>query len=312
LAHIFSLSLISGIVPQMWRTAVVVPIYKKGPADRAVNYRPVSLTSVACRVMEKIVSSSMISFLRANNLISSEQHGFLSRRSTVTQLLETVFDWYSAINDKKCVDVLMIDFLKAFDSCSHPKFLAKLSKYGIDGCLLIWIQNYLSDRTQSVQVGLCRSRVCPVVSGVPQGSVLGPLLFLLYINDLSSTLSYVSCKLYADDAKLYSSFDRSDEIFPLDTALIDLLKWSNIWQLPIAVSKCNVLHIGYSNPRNFYALGARLLEPVDVIRDLGVQLSSNLSFSAHCSLSALRASRVAHMLLRAFKGRFPLTLVRAF
>jgi hypothetical protein len=111
---------------------------------------------------------------------------------------------------------------------------------------------------------------------------------------------------------LYSSFDRSDEIFPLDTALIDLLKWSNNWQLPIAVSKCNVLHIGYSNPRNFYALGARLLEPVDVIRDLGVQLSSNLSFSAHCSLSALRALRVAHMLLRAFKGRFPLTLVRAF
>jgi ribonuclease P/MRP protein subunit RPP40 len=163
-----------------------------------------------------------------------------------------------------------------------------------------------------VQVGLCRSRVCPVVSGVPQGSVLGPLLFLLYINDLSSTFSNVSCKLYADDAKLYSSFDRSDEIFPLDIALIDLLKWSTDWQLPIAVSKCNVLHIGNTNPRNFYALGVRLLEPVDMVRDLGVQMSSNLSFSVHCSLSALKASRIANMLLRAFKGRLPFTLVRAF
>jgi hypothetical protein len=312
LAHIYSLSLISGIVPKVWRSAIVVPIFKKGPADCAENYRPVSLTSVVCRVMEKIISLSMISFLRANNLISTEQHGFLSKRSTVTQLLETVFDWCSAINNRKFVDSVFIDFTKAFDSCSHPKLLLKLSKYGITGSLLLWIQNYLSGRTQCVQVGSCRSRVCPVVSGVPQGSVLGPLLFLLYINDLSLAISGVKCKLYADDAKFYSAFDRLEDVSAMDEALIDLQKWSNDWQLPIAVSKCNVLHVGYTNPRNFYALNLRLLEPVDVIRDLGVLLSSNLSFSEHCSAIALKASRVANMILRAFRGRLPFTLIRAF
>ena len=163
-----------------------------------------------------------------------------------------------------------------------------------------------------MQVGSCHSRSCPVVSGVPQGSVLGPLLFLLYINDLASAVSDVTIKLYADDAKFYSSFDRSDDVFALDKALIALQKWSITWQLPLAVSKCNVLHVGFTNPHLFYALGPCLLEPIDVIRDLGVQMSADLSFSAHCSVTALKASKIANMLLRAFKGRFPLTLVRAF
>jgi len=312
LLHIFSQSFLSGIVPKIWRSAIVVPIYKKGPADQAINYRPISLTSVVCRVMEKIICNAMSSFLHSNNLISPDQHGFLSRRSTVTQLLEATFDWYSSINAGNCVDVIYIDYQKAFDSCSHPKLLKKLLSYGINGRLHTWISSFLADRSQCVQIGSSYSRVSPAVSGVPQGSVIGPLLFLLFINDLSDSLGNVSVKLYADDAKIYSSFSLIDDTFDLDRALIALHNWSSIWQLPIAVSKCNVLHIGHSNPKLFYALGANILEPVSVMRDLGVLVSSGLTPSAQCTSAAIKASCVANMLLRCFKGRHALTMIRAF
>jgi hypothetical protein len=233
----------------------------------------------------------MSSFFRTNALISSEQHGFLSRRSTVTQLLETYHDWCASVNDRKFLDVLFVDFQKAFDSCSHVKLLEKLSKYGIQDHLLCWIKNFLSYRTQVVQVGEARSRVSHVLSGVPQGSVLGPLLFLIYINDLACVMpEKVVCKLYADDLKVYTSFAHSTVDYSLDRALLILTEWSNMWQLPIAISKCSVLHIGHSNPRQFYALDTNLLNSVDVICNHGVLMSTNLSFAAQCAAVSLKSS----------------------
>ena len=192
----------------------------------------------------------MTYFFRANNLISSNQHGFLSRRSTVTQLLETFHDWCISVNSKKLVDVFFADFCKAFDSVVHSKLIKKLSKYGISGHLLRWIQCFLSDRSQCVRVGSETSYIGQVVSGVPQGSVLGPLLFLIFVNDISSIVpANVSCKLYADDAKFYQSFTPTENDYSLDVALIALHDWSVRWQLPLATAKCHVLHLSNANPK---------------------------------------------------------------
>ena len=179
---------------------------KKGDRKLPSNYRPVSLTSICGKVMESIISDSMIAFLRANHLLSDEQYGFLAKRSTCTQLLTTLNDFTLLADNKMRVDAVYIDFAKAFDSVSHSKLLLKATLYGFTSHLLDWLSSFLSDRFQCVYIHESQSTLLPVISGVPQGSVLGPLLFLIYINDLPDCLTPpVKVKIFADDTKLYSA-----------------------------------------------------------------------------------------------------------
>ncbi|MBY0581070.1 MAG: hypothetical protein K2P53_05265, partial [Rickettsiales bacterium] len=202
-SFLFELSMLTGVIPNIWKTAFVCPIFKKGNPSLSTNYRPISMTCISCKVMESIIDNSLKRYLQLNNFISIHQFGFLKRRSTCTQMLASLNEWTTAVNKKKEVDIIYIDFEKAFDSVSHSKLVYKLNCYGIKYELLNWITNFLTDRSQCVCIGNSYSNYVPVTSGIPQGTVLAPTLFIIFINDVVSIIvGDCGINLFADDYKL--------------------------------------------------------------------------------------------------------------
>ncbi|CAL4083944.1 unnamed protein product, partial [Meganyctiphanes norvegica] len=202
LSMIFEESLQTGETPDDWRKANVTPIFKKGDRNDPANYRPVSLTSQVCKVLETVVRDNILNHLKENDLLSDKQHGFREGRSCLSNLLTTLEDWTSILDDGDCVDVAYLDFRKAFDLVSHKHLLLKLQKYGINGQVGNWIKAFLENRKQRVVIRGQVSDELDVLSGVPQGSVLGPILFLIFINDLPNCTTCPVC-LFADDSKIY-------------------------------------------------------------------------------------------------------------
>ena len=198
LAHLFNLSMSTGSLPQDWTRANITPICKKGDKHSPCNYRPVSLTSLISKVMERLIHAKLKDFLIEHKKLNPLQHGFRSWYSCQTQLLETIHHWALSLNDQTTTHAVFLDFSKAFDTVPHKRLLLKLDHIGIRGKVLKWIQAFLCHRHQRVVINGVSSTWLPVTSGVPQGSVLGPLLFLLYINDLADNLNS-DCRLFADD-----------------------------------------------------------------------------------------------------------------
>ena len=298
LSLIFKRSLRFGQIPNPWKEAIITPVFKKGRRDLVSNYRPVSLTSAVCRVFERIICFHILNHLNFHKLLCKEQFGFVKRKSCLTQLLLTFNDWFSMLKRKMSFDCVYIDFRKAFDHVIHRKLLIKLDSYGIKGDLLNWISSYLLGRSQKVLVGHSYSEKVPVTSGVPQGSVLGPLLFNIYINDLPLLMpDNVAIKLFADDVKLYC-----DDYFCLQNALNEIFLWSKIWQLEIAADKTFFLHFGSGNIVNTYSIGGcNILRRSDV-RDLGLNFDDNLNFSVHVARIASLANNRARQILRVFRS----------
>ena len=271
--------------------------------------------------MERIIAAEMLSFLRKHNVISQQQHGFLSRRSTVTNLIETLNDWTIALKHRHLTTSVFVDYSKAFDVVSHSKLLYKLSNMGISGDLLAWISYFLTDRSQVTRVGHSVSEQLGLHSGVIQGSCLGPILFVLYINDVTSLFgNNVQCKLYADDVKLYSVIKSIDDQTDLQTALDGLKQWSDAWQLNISVGKCATLNIGHVshchstniNADQTYSIGSEVLPAETVVKDLGVLTDNLLKYSDHINNIRSRALRLVGLLFKCFETRDTSVLVKAF
>ena len=299
LGLIFSASLIQGYVPDDWKTADVTPIFKKGDRSTPSNYRPISLTAVCCKVMEHILHSQVMQHLDHHNILSDSQHGFRKKRSCESQLILTIQDLASSLEDGEQIDAVLLDFSKAFDKVPHQRLLLKLQHYGIRGHLLSWIESFLTGRSQKVLVEGKSSSSVPVASGVPQGTVLGPMLFLLYINDLPDNVSSTT-RLFADDSLLYRRISTEEDRRILQEDLSRLEAWEKDWQMSFNPIKCEVIRI--CKRRNqitgSYTIHGQQLATVKSGKYLGVILTDNLSWNAHVDQATKKANNSLAFLRR--------------
>jgi len=309
LCTIFQKSLDTGKVPEDWKRANITPIYKKGKRDQAANYRPVSLTSVTCKILEHIIHHTVMNHLEEHRIMVHYQHGFRKAHSCETQLLTTLDSIAKAIDDKKQVDLLVLDFSKAFDTVPHQRLLGKLHHYGIrnqpttedsqpthqqDQRLHDWFKNWLCGRSQQVILEGKTSKHCLVTSGVPQGTVLGPLCFLVYINDIGNDISSkTSLKLFADDSLLFREISGSDDSGQLQKDLDTLVNWAETWQMSFHPSKCYTISIGLKKNAHHhsYTMLNETLEHTDSITYLGIKINKHLNWDDHINHITSKASK---------------------
>ena len=299
---IFSKSLHTGKLPSKWLDANISPIYKKGDRSLPSNYRPISLTCVLCKVMEHIVTSQLVKHFNRNNILYELQHGFREKRSCETQLIMLTHELLQNMQKGKQTDLILLDFSKAFDKVSHEKLIYKLHNYGVKGKTLSWIKSFLDNRTQTVVIEGKQSHTAPVTSGVPQGSVLGPILFLAYINDLPDNITS-QVRLFADDTVVYAAISRMDDSLALQRDLDTLQTWENKWDMEFNPSKCQVLQLTRARkpiPTSYY-LHNQKLEITDCARYLGVDISQNLSFNNHIDRICNTANKTLGFLRRNLK-----------
>ena len=247
LAYIFNESLAQGAVPDDWRLANVTPVFKKGEKYDAANYRSLSLTCICCKTLEHILVSNINKHLAFESILADCQHGFRSQRSCETQLVQFYHDIVENLDGAynrghKQTDLIIMDFAKAFDKVPHRRLLYKLRYYGIRGTTLQWITSWLSGRSQKVVLDGQASDPAPVLSGVPQGSDLGPVLFLIFINDLPDNIRS-SVRLFADNCVLFRNINSPKDCEILQEDLNSLARWETDWQMKFNVDKCHSMRV---------------------------------------------------------------------
>ena len=293
LAMIFRKSLLDGDLPLDWKHANVSPLFKKGAKNIPSNYRPISLTSIICKIMETIVKEKIMSHLIDNNLITRHQYVFIPGRSTTTQLLNYLNDCIETLAEGNVTDTIYFDFSKAFDTVPHQRLLKKLKCYGIKGQVFKWIESFLKGRSQVVKVNGKESFPEPVISGIPQGSVLGPILFVIYINDLPDVVKS-KIYLFADDTKVLNKIKTMDDSLSLQEDINALGEWSKDWLLQFNL-KCHVLTLGKHENivhAHNYHLNNHELEHVFDEKDLGIILDPELKFEEHIAAKVKKANSI--------------------
>ena len=306
LTMMYNTSYVTGCIPDEWKFASVVPIHKKDDKGCVENYRPISLTSLVMKIFEKCIKKELLA--ACGQYLDIRQHGFVNDKSCITQMVPFTHNLAFNINNKEKTDIIYFDFAKAFDSVSHDIILHKLKhRYKVDGLMLRFIKSYLKGRQQQVVVGGVSSEKLPVKSGVPQGSILGPLLFIIFINDMFESISEgTSISLYADDTKIWRVINFSEDHFILQSDVDKLYNWSKNNQMKFHPSKCKALSVTYE--RNIlhnlpftvfnYKLGSDFIEYCSSQVDLGININGKLLWTIHHDTLLTKATSKLGLLTR--------------
>ena len=310
LCALINKSLELGQFPENWRSANICPIYKSGDKSDITNYRPISLLSVASKVAERCIFNRIYPLL--HDQIYTLQHGFMKGRSTVTQLLQVLHDILKSVIKGEQVDMVYLDREKAFDKVPHDLLIEKLQSFGIYGNLLKWLNSYLTNRQQRVVLEGKSSSWLEVTSGVPQGSSLGPLLFISYINDMPLKLRHSTIALFADDSKCYRRITKVQNCQELQDDINHLFKWSVEWGMSFKIEKCFVLSINQSNKHQpfKYTMNDVTLSTVNEVKDLGIFLDTKLSWDKHIRYTTANARKLTGLIKRTVGHSAPVSVLQ--
>ena len=302
-------SLDSGQIRTILKQSVIIPIYKDGDRKVPKNYRPVALTSHIIKTFEKVLRNALVSFIEENNLLNPNQHGFRTGRSFLTQLVQHYDRIIAHMEEGKNVDVVYLDFSKAFDKLDFTVTLSKIHNMGIHGKLQEWIYCFLSGRKQTVSVCGRLSEPQPVISGVPQGSVLGPLLFLILLGDIDQEVNHCTVSSFADDTRILGPVSNQEDMENIQADLNSVYNWSKNNNMTFNDDKFECLRYGKQpNRSNNDVYMANNNMPIEIkpsVRDLGVLMSSTATFADHISAKVLSANKKVAWILRTFQTRDP-------
>ena len=312
--YIWQDSLNSGFIHHIYKTQMITPVHKKDSRALASNYRPISLTSHVIKIFERIIRNKLVEHLESNHILCPNQHGFRKGHSCLTQLLKHIDDILHNLNEDKETDVIYLDFEKAFDKVDHEILLAKLKNYQITGKLYNWLVEYLKDRTQYVVVNGSKSNPAEVKSGVPQGTVLGPILFLIYINDMENCAQHSVISHFADDSRIKKAIKFTSDVECLQKDLSTVEEWSKSNNMALHEKKFEYLshstkhklldELPFKNEYYTYTTSSGIeINPKNSVRDLGIHISPNLSWTPHITSITESAKKMASWCLSVFRNR---------
>ena len=298
-----------GIIPEIYKRQEITSIPKKGPKTKPQNFRPIALCPNPLKLVERVIRKKLVNYFELNNIINNNQHGFRKNHNCSTQLLSHLCYLMSCLVNGNEIDFIYIDYAKAFDKVDHNLLLYKLEQYGVNGKYLRWLEQFLKGRTQVVKVNGTFSYPTSVDSGVPQGSVLGPLLFIIYINDLPGVIKHSRLLTFADDMKIVKEISVASDTSLLQEDLNNVIEWSRKNNMKLNMEKFELVshkleELPFHNLCNTYSVTANYdISPSLCVRDLGVNISSNLSWDEHIHMICNKATRVSAWVLKVFYSR---------
>ena len=317
-------SMKSAHISPAFKAQHITPVFKKGSKAKAENYRPISLTSHIIKIFGRVVRKKIVAHLEANQILCKNQHGFQPGKSCLTQLLAHIDIILKNFLEGNDTDSIYLDFSKAFDKVDHKILLDKLYACGIRGKLLDWLRSYLSNRYQTVVVNGCSSYTAEVKSGVPQGTVLGPILFLIYINDLSQCIKHSLVGHFADDTRILKTIACSNDVTLLQQDLQETITWSANNKMVLHEGKFELLCHTAGKPKLLHELpfsnqyfeyttrGGTIITPCQLVRDLGVHVTPNLSWTPHINILADKGRQLIAWVLSVFSDRTELTMMTLY